>query len=116
MTFKSIAAMTPDERSQMRERLTARREALLRWRDKVRDLQSFRPEPGEVYDVGFYGFSGIGMRIGRGVLSKAEGEAFTAEMRAAGIERHKTFARLALAIANAQLAETELTLEKLSTS
>jgi hypothetical protein len=114
VTFKNLPDMTPDERARLQERLTERRDALLQWRDRIRSLQAFSPQPDEAYDVGFYSFSGIGMRIGRGVLSKKESEAFTAEMRAAGIERHKTFARLALAIVNAQLAEAEIVLEQLS--
>lgn len=106
--------MSAEERFTLRTRLLERRESLLRWRERIRELQSFSPDPGDAYDVGFYGFSGIGMRTGRGVLSKFEAQAFTAEMRAAGIERHRTFTRLALAIVNAQLSEVDGELGKLS--
>lgn len=114
MTLKSLFELSPDERAHLTLRLGERLDALNAWRAQIRDRNSFEPEPDEIYDIAFYGFSGIGMRIGRGVLSKAEREAYTAEMRAAGIERHRTFARLALAIVNAQIAEVEMTLERLA--
>jgi hypothetical protein len=114
LTFKSVSEMSAEERLILRTHLLERRESLLRWRDRIRDLQSFTPEPDEAYDIAFYGFSGIGMRTGRGVLSRVEARSFTAEMRASGIERHRTFTRLAFAIVNAQLGEVDDELGKLS--
>jgi hypothetical protein len=83
VTLKSLFELSLDERAHLKLRLGERLEALNTWRAQIRDRNSFEPEPDEIYDIAFYGFSGIGMRIRRSVLSRAEREAYTAEMRAA---------------------------------